>query len=216
MRPIGASSDWQHYHQLDARQQRRTALGPERASSETLVGWMEQMQQSEEKLMTKVTFWTHNDAASGSRELTSSDTCKMVAVHCIAPENYVPFPLCCSFMVIPQAQALMSQLAAVVEAEAASSTSDYRLLKGMNTVVENKYAGMRQQVTSLQQQQVVSHPAIDATAIAGTAAAIVFVSLACTPHLACCGLQAAGLPDSHVSLTLGQTCLLVKVFGSSL
>ena len=59
---------------------------------------------------------------------------------------------------------------------------------------------------------------IDGTAIDGTAAAFVFVSLACTLHFACCGLQVADLPPSHMSLylPLGQTCLLMKVFHSSL
>lgn len=49
-----------------------------------------------------------------------------------------------------QAQVLMNELAAVVEAETANAMSDYVLLKDMNRVAENKYDGMVRHVESLQ------------------------------------------------------------------
>ena len=49
-----------------------------------------------------------------------------------------------------QAQVLLKELAAVVEAETANAMSDYVLLKDMNRVVEEKYDGMLKHVESLQ------------------------------------------------------------------
>ena len=49
-----------------------------------------------------------------------------------------------------QAQVLLKELAAVVEAETANAMSDYVLLKDMNRVVEAKYDGMLKHVESLQ------------------------------------------------------------------
>lgn len=49
-----------------------------------------------------------------------------------------------------QAHVLLKELAAVVDAETGSATSDYVLLKDMNQMSETKYAGMVQQVEALQ------------------------------------------------------------------
>lgn len=49
-----------------------------------------------------------------------------------------------------QAQVLLKELAAVVDAETGSAMSDYVLLRDMNQVAETKYAGMLQQVEALQ------------------------------------------------------------------
>lgn len=49
----------------------------------------------------------------------------------------------------------MMELAAVIKAETASSASEYTLLKDMNEMAEKKYAGMTQQVASLQPQLTV-------------------------------------------------------------
>lgn len=49
-----------------------------------------------------------------------------------------------------QAQVLLKELAAVVDAETGSAMSDYALLKDMNQVAETKYAGMVQHVKTLQ------------------------------------------------------------------
>ena len=54
-----------------------------------------------------------------------------------------------------QAQVLVKELAAVITAETASSTSEYTLLKDMNETAERKYANMTQQAMSLQPQLTV-------------------------------------------------------------
>ena len=49
-----------------------------------------------------------------------------------------------------QAQLVLKELAAVVDAETGSAMSDYALLKDMNQVAETKYAAMVQHVKTLQ------------------------------------------------------------------
>ena len=55
-----------------------------------------------------------------------------------------------------QAQVLMTELAAVVAAETANSTTDYRLVANMNGLVQKQYAEMLTFVQSLQPQMQVS------------------------------------------------------------
>ena len=49
----------------------------------------------------------------------------------------------------------MRELSAVVQAEAASNESEYRLLQDMNQAVQQKYAGLTSQVQQLQPQMQV-------------------------------------------------------------
>ena len=58
-----------------------------------------------------------------------------------------------------QAQVLMKELAAVVDAETGSAMSDYTLLRDMNRLAEAKYADMVQHVESLQPTLTVTPPA---------------------------------------------------------
>ena len=59
-------------------------------------------------------------------------------------------------VVTMQAQVLMTELAAVVAAETANSTADYRLVANMNGLVQKQYAEMLTFVQSLQPQMQVS------------------------------------------------------------
>lgn len=54
-----------------------------------------------------------------------------------------------------QAQVLMNELADVIAAETASSTSDYTLLSSMNQLMERQYADMTHFVQALQPQTEV-------------------------------------------------------------
>lgn len=49
----------------------------------------------------------------------------------------------------------MKELSALVQAEAASNESEYRLLEDMNQAVQQKYAGLTSQVQQLQPQMQV-------------------------------------------------------------
>lgn len=55
-----------------------------------------------------------------------------------------------------QAQVLIDKLAAVVAAEAASSSSDYTLLTDMNAMTQRRYADMTSFVRGLQPQTEVT------------------------------------------------------------
>lgn len=52
----------------------------------------------------------------------------------------------------------MKELTAMMRAEAASSESEYRLLKDMNEAVQQKYAGLTSKVRELQPQTQVGLP----------------------------------------------------------
>lgn len=55
-----------------------------------------------------------------------------------------------------QAQVLIDKLAAVVAAEAASSSSDYTLLTDMNSMTQRRYSDMTSFVKGLQPQTEVT------------------------------------------------------------